>query len=812
VQIARVLRGLWGRAKAQKRRREVERQLEIAYRAHPYHPLHRRNLLRLLKAQYAPLFLAEDLAARRIQLAARKFLAHARIRWAFQAQQDKQIRDLRAKHGTRKYRYNRHVRFQLAQLVPDEFDARFRREDLAAAKAQRWYRGERVRKAYRAECAAIRVQMEKDIQAVGRIQRAYRAYRQHSERLVLVRADQLLYETQRRLQHARDRLAVQLQRLYRHWKNRLVLATLIQLRQIARHRRFEVRSSSAAKIQRWWRRHAALRRGDKTSDASMLLDELRRGHARVLAEEAEAYRIEWEGSARKIQAAYRGNRVRASLVKITRQVAPAATSEIALLLQQQTAKDPNQVSRIVILTALESVMHKRALFDFPVVVLRPDALLPLDHVTAAIQHSSVLHTLVLDGGNLQSPRAETIFQSLRFSKTLRVVALGNVRLNASKHRGRRRSSTPTVPEDNDGDADDSDEDSTCEDDGGFEADDDQDVTPMRVLYETLRTANFLLEQLLLDDNDLLARRDARWLAQVVGDYFYGRYGKLRVLAAQRMQISDDAAATFGNALAINTVLEHLNLSGNFIRDAAAQVIAINGLSFNASLVYLNLADNCVGSNGARALFASIETANRTLRSLILTNNLVMNDAVAGLFAMLQANAVVEEVDLRGNLIHADHLSEIDDALRERTTACNGDLRLFLARRRLSRFTQHGGRVTTMSPVERTCVKSKHQLAPLSPQRWIQAHTQPTRGRMGASAPLSLIQPPCVVFREVAQYASPKKMETKMHKPTAVGDTRLFWSPPRKQQKPRHEVATETRLPVLVVSPPRGSQLRRGRRY
>jgi hypothetical protein len=69
---------------------------------------------------------------------------------------------------------------------------------------------------------------------------------------------------------------------------------------------------------------------------------------------------------------------------------------------------------------------------------------------------------------------------------------------------------------------------------------------MRVLYETLRTANFLLEQLLLDGNDLLIRRDARWLVQVVGDYFYGRYGKLKVLTAQRMQISDDPATSFGS--------------------------------------------------------------------------------------------------------------------------------------------------------------------------------------------------------------------------------------------------------------------------
>lgn len=94
VQIARVIRGIWGRNRGLRRRQEVVKALETKYRENPYHPLHRRNVLRVLKAKYAPLFMAQDISARRIQARTRRFLYYARIRWSLENQRTKFLQQL----------------------------------------------------------------------------------------------------------------------------------------------------------------------------------------------------------------------------------------------------------------------------------------------------------------------------------------------------------------------------------------------------------------------------------------------------------------------------------------------------------------------------------------------------------------------------------------------------------------------------------------------------------------------------------------------------------------------------------------------
>ncbi|KAE9115424.1 hypothetical protein PF010_g9339 [Phytophthora fragariae] len=107
VQIARVLRGIWDRKRALLRRREVIRAAEQKYRESPYHLGSRRQVLRLLRDKYASLFAAQDLAARSIQRGARRYLHYARMRWKIEGQREKTLRELKSKHQTRKYRYNR---------------------------------------------------------------------------------------------------------------------------------------------------------------------------------------------------------------------------------------------------------------------------------------------------------------------------------------------------------------------------------------------------------------------------------------------------------------------------------------------------------------------------------------------------------------------------------------------------------------------------------------------------------------------------------------------------------------------------------
>lgn len=170
VQVARVIRGIWGRNRALRRRQDVNAVLEKKYTEHPYHWLHRRNVARALRSKYVPLFMAQDVAARRIQAIARRYLYYARIRWALEGQRAKSVQQLvrdvclqtrafkgeltvpsltisynslslllsrqTSKQRTRKYRYNRHVRRQLAQLLPEQFEGQFHQEDEAAVLIQ----------------------------------------------------------------------------------------------------------------------------------------------------------------------------------------------------------------------------------------------------------------------------------------------------------------------------------------------------------------------------------------------------------------------------------------------------------------------------------------------------------------------------------------------------------------------------------------------------------------------------------------------------------------------------------------------------
>lgn len=80
VQIARVLRGIWGRTIALSRRRKAKRLAELRYRENPYHSGCRRRVLRLLRDKYAAIFAAQDMAARCIQRRAQRYLYYARIR------------------------------------------------------------------------------------------------------------------------------------------------------------------------------------------------------------------------------------------------------------------------------------------------------------------------------------------------------------------------------------------------------------------------------------------------------------------------------------------------------------------------------------------------------------------------------------------------------------------------------------------------------------------------------------------------------------------------------------------------------------
>lgn len=94
VQIARVLRGIWGRNRASKLREAAEQRVERQWKDQPYDRRARQLVLRLLRDKYSPLFAAQDVSARIIQQQARKFLRFARLRWADSDRRAKLVNDL----------------------------------------------------------------------------------------------------------------------------------------------------------------------------------------------------------------------------------------------------------------------------------------------------------------------------------------------------------------------------------------------------------------------------------------------------------------------------------------------------------------------------------------------------------------------------------------------------------------------------------------------------------------------------------------------------------------------------------------------
>ncbi|RLN47218.1 hypothetical protein BBJ29_004690 [Phytophthora kernoviae] len=181
---------------------------------------------------------------------------------------------------------------------------------------------------------------------------------------------------------------------------------------------------------------------------------------------------------------------------------------------------------------------------------------------------------------------------------------------------------------------------------------------MQIIAKALCTSNFLLEELYLERNTLLKRhQEGAIVAGIVSDYFFARYGHLHTLVVAHMYFSDANAVLLGAALGSNAVLQKLDLHGNLLCDGAAVAIANDGLAHNKSLRYLNLAENAIGSVGAKALFRCLSTHNQSLQTLILRNNRLMSDVMPSLIEAWQVNAVIEIVDLSGNLINYSYLEE-----------------------------------------------------------------------------------------------------------------------------------------------------------
>lgn len=475
--------------------------------------------------------------------------------------------------------------------------------------------------------------------------------------------------------------------------------------------------------------------------------------------------VDLNHAARKIQALYRGKIMRRFLQLLRRRVlAPPCASPIGVFISKCERNHQAGTETMAVLHSIDNLDEKRSLFDHPVLVLRgarlsqrpdspsTDESFSLQHVVSAIQYSAVLKCLICSSGDFKGDRILTLLQALQTRRNLRVLAFGEITTDVGKIPTNQEpseqsmqpptSSAWSVGDDKDRSAHTSPSSplgrrllSLPSPPSSPQPHQRRQLSAMHTLSKALCTSNFLLEELYFEGNSLLTRpQEGAVLAGIVADYFFARYGHLHTLVVAHMCFSDENGALLGAALAINTVLQKLDLHGNLLSDGAAVAIANDGLARNNTLRYLNLAENAIGSAGGKALFRCLGSSNRSLQTLILRNNHLMSDVMPSLIEAWQMNAVIKGVELAGNLINDRYVVEFQAAEAERREVTpakeNQELRLLLARKRFgvrdvrSPIGRRGiGIFSTpvTSPGKSGGLKTKKKNAPLSPKKWLSAN-------------------------------------------------------------------------------------------
>lgn len=170
--------------------------------------------------------------------------------------------------------YDEDLRLKLAKLSPDDYGARFAREEEAVLLLQRILRGHQARVYYyrygpekRRRLAEWRSRHE----AAIRLQRQYRHFRSNA-----------ILRTNRKVRRVKARLAINLQRLFRAKKSKLV--TAYKRRVNLHHRQVQDadRARAAVRIQRAWFRYIQeYTDGEQPDAASLLVKQLIRGHEKM---------------------------------------------------------------------------------------------------------------------------------------------------------------------------------------------------------------------------------------------------------------------------------------------------------------------------------------------------------------------------------------------------------------------------------------------------------------------------------------------------------------------------------------------------
>ncbi|KAF0697091.1 Aste57867_12198 [Aphanomyces stellatus] len=349
--------------------------------------------------------------------------------------------------------------------------------------------------------------------------------------------------------------------------------------------------------------------------------------------------------ARRIQALYRGRQDRLNLKGLQRVHMPPVAAIVPALVQDAVAK---RVAAVVT-ESVSAVGLRGLLHNYRTVVLQltqPTHLWPNWVAALAQGCGAQVETLLVAGrSHLRGQGMCVLIDAMRSNqlKRLRVLAIGPNEIVAD------------VP--------------GCMPCRSVNLADNYRIrAPHSDLSTCLQTAHFQLRELVIEENDL-EDTGVMHIANGVGDYFFGRsvvsparvlnvssYGHLERLVLAHVKMGDTACTALGAALSINTTLRVLDLHGNRVTDAGATVLA-TGFMASRTLVTLDLGDNSIGSTGAKALFLAMESS--VLSTLLLVNNNVKNDVMASLRKLMAAKkGAVACIELRGNLIHVDHMTDI----------------------------------------------------------------------------------------------------------------------------------------------------------
>jgi hypothetical protein len=111
-------------------------------------------------------------------------------------------------------------------------------------------------------------------------------------------------------------------------------------------------------------------------------------------------------------------------------------------------------------------------------------------------------------------------------------------------------------------------------------------------------------------------------------------------------IGPEGAKLISEAIKMNSILQKINLSGNYIEDEGAKWIS-EAIKMNSSLQEINLSGNSIGEEGAKWISEGIKV-NSTLQELNLSHNFIGDEGVKWIAKGIEMNTSLCKIDLSEN--------------------------------------------------------------------------------------------------------------------------------------------------------------------